>query len=152
MRRYGALLLAVLVTLVGAAAAFADDPGDNAAYGYDGAPAASVSIFDASADTPGELGDRGDQSGHGVVRNAYDDRSQLAGASARPGGYRWAAETEVPQVLANRAAGNAARDAIAARYAGASTEVSFETELGLRLSTCSLRSAWRSSRRSATRR
>jgi hypothetical protein len=35
-------------------------------------------------------------------------------------------------VLANQAAGNAARDAIAARYPGAETEVTFQTALGAR--------------------
>jgi hypothetical protein len=35
-------------------------------------------------------------------------------------------------ILANQAAGNAARDAIAARYAGARTEVTFQTALGAR--------------------
>ena len=38
----------------------------------------------------------------------------------------------MPQVLANQAAGNAARDAIAARYAGAEIEQTFQTDLGLR--------------------
>ncbi len=37
------------------------------------------------------------------------------------------AAEDVPQVLANQAAGNAARDAIAARYAGARTEVTLES-------------------------
>src|SRR5262249_38685573 len=43
-----------------------------------------------------------------------------------------AAAEDVPQVLANQAAGNAARDAIAARYAGSQTEVTFDTALGAR--------------------
>ena len=43
-----------------------------------------------------------------------------------------AAEGGVPQVLANQAAGNAARDAIAAQYPGSETEVSFDTDLGVR--------------------
>lgn len=42
------------------------------------------------------------------------------------------AETEVPQILANQAAGNAARDAIAARYPGADIEQTFQTALGAR--------------------
>jgi RHS repeat-associated protein len=36
------------------------------------------------------------------------------------------------QIAANQAAGNKARDAIAARYAGAEAEVGFQTKLGLR--------------------
>jgi hypothetical protein len=41
-------------------------------------------------------------------------------------------ETESPQVLANQAAGNAARDEIAAQYPGARTEVTITTDLGVR--------------------
>lgn len=43
-----------------------------------------------------------------------------------------AAETEVPQIIANQTAGNAARDAIAARYPGAEIEQTFQTALGAR--------------------
>jgi hypothetical protein len=41
-------------------------------------------------------------------------------------------DTEQPQVTANQAAGNAARDAIAAQFPGAETEVTFTTDLGVR--------------------
>jgi len=58
--------------------------------------------------------------------------SPFAGAVQRPPASVAAAEGEGAQVLANQAAGNAARDPIASQYAGAEIEVGFQTELGLR--------------------
>jgi hypothetical protein len=63
--------------------------------------------------------------GQGRIRApAYDQT--VVGSCVAP-------ETEAgAQILANQAAGNAARDAIAAQYPGAETEVNFDTDLGVR--------------------
>jgi hypothetical protein len=49
------------------------------------------------------------------------------------GDPRWVARAQAARNAANRAAGNDARDAIAAMYPGSQTEVPFGTELGARI-------------------
>lgn len=91
----------------------------------DGAAALEEGLIEGGGDAAGAALSAGSEAQAAVSAGAEAEAAASAGSEAVP-------VEDVPQVLANQAAGNAARDAIAARYPGAETEVTYETPTGPR--------------------